>query len=944
MSARDVDYNPVMKFGFPSRVTQIDVHHRLKLVAAADESNTVKVYGRPGKVMEFRLRRGAPKVPRERIEFLSFQQSGEERLLVITGDGFLEQWDVRTGNTLFEVSLAEAWQVSPTAFWRLQKYNGRFVLVGCDDNTVRVFDTKNVAAGSPIVERVVSDCEVLAIEGSPVDPKYLLVGYANGRVMVWDLETSKNLLERSGCRNIGAGVFAVAWREDGEVFASCGDDGYLVIHGFNPSKKKGGNDLPLAVVEIGKLFPGDKISSISLNWLVSESSDPNDFGDLLAVANFENTTKNINAWVSGITFEKIESPPSYVIDEDASASVGFMYLIKSDEKNPETGHAYMILGTPNAILIKHPSFGETNVPIDQSNLLQRSVFSKIINDDGSGNLAGLIAALCKWRTTQTRVPSSEDLCSHNEWPVCGGEPLSTAVYSPAIIISCLGNDVQFWDISTPLVMSLIAKFSLSGENADVCILDFCLTTKSLAVGFTSGDIYVYNLLPINEEEKGRDPLVKLVFKVQGNHVSRIVSLCVNGSMKRLASGDEDGMVSLIDLASGETVLHEGLNLTSDVDFENAVSFASSLQLTKNHFPQTEDLAPCVLFCGSSDGRLRVHNAITGAFLSSFKMAIRDTIVFTRSLSQVGKPVRFVARSLDNSSRSPVRPTSSRCFLLVCCGSQVYLFSEKLEAVASVSIDTSITCAEVISDPRQSDDVSYALMCIDKNGIMYVFELMTLEKILEVDVKCLGTKVISTSGLICRSHPDGRVESAVVFSEISRQFQKERRPSSFFPSEPSILPVDIPIITPLTKFVVTAVPKTLKKQKSFFSSLISVLPLGSKDALHDRLNDSVSNRSLLGLGPLKSLFESNESKELPVDPMKLSKSQSHPGEDIAPSRSPAMRKTSSDTRNVMANNVEKASRNLDKLKQMEDKSDKMKNEAQDFFEAAKQLRKQNEGWF
>jgi WD40 repeat protein len=116
-----------------------------------------------------------------------------------------------------QVNLVEAFNSVPTGFWRMQKYDSRFIFIGCSDNTVRLFDTKDMVGGISVVDRTDSDCEVLAVESSPCEAKYLLVGYGNGMVIVWDLDTSKKVLETSGCKNSEAGVFAVAWRED-----SCG--------------------------------------------------------------------------------------------------------------------------------------------------------------------------------------------------------------------------------------------------------------------------------------------------------------------------------------------------------------------------------------------------------------------------------------------------------------------------------------------------------------------------------------------------------------------------------------------------------------------------------------------------------------------------------------------------------------------------------------------------
>jgi WD40 repeat protein len=385
-------------------------------------------------------------------------------------------------------------------------------------------------------------------------------------------------------------------------------------------------------------------------------------------------------------------------------------------------------------------------------------------------------------------------------------------------------------------LELLCELKLVEDDlGPACVADFSLPSRQLAVGYASGEVVIAHVLPGNLVElKGKDPLFSVSARVKGTHVSPIVCLSINGAMERVAIGDQDGMVSVFNLTSGKTVLHEGLNLTSDVDYEHSVAMPSFLHLTRNHFPQSEEDSPAVLLVGSSDGRLRVHNAVAGSFMSSFKMSNREKITFIRSLTQVGQPIKFGLASSRPASpgpgslRSPVRPTSSQCFLLVCAGRQVYLFSEKLEVVAIASTDSAIKKAEIISDSSKSDEISYALSCFDENGRLYVFGLMTLELIVNVDLKAPGKVLLANSGLVLKAVPDGRPESAILFSSTSRLFQKERIPESFFPS--TSLGLDIPVVTPLTKFVVHGVPKVLKKQKSMFVSLKNVLPLGNKDNL------------------------------------------------------------------------------------------------------------------
>jgi hypothetical protein len=81
-----------------------------------------------------------------------------------------------------------------------------------------------------------------------------------------------------------------------------------------------------------------------------------------------------------------------------------------------------------------------------------------------------------------------------------------------------------------------------------------------------------------------------------------------------------------------------------------------------------DLSLFWLVSQTSDGRLRVFNALTGGFMSSRIYVLfqdpnskKDKVL--RSLSQVGCPIKYESAALGSGglepARSPVKPTSAR---------------------------------------------------------------------------------------------------------------------------------------------------------------------------------------------------------------------------------------------------------------------------------------------
>lgn len=343
--------------GIPGRIVCIDVDHCRKLIAVGTTSGAVLLRLEE----EGNIARDVVVIENDvSVNAVLFVQ-GSNKLVVVVNNSIVQMWEVfgkLPFDKIFELNL-EKKNLQPTCWRMMRNYDYQFLLFGTQNGMIQVIDTNQGHISSVGIIDEGND-EITDLEVSPKDANIVLTGHSNGTVAVWDLETGEKKLERSGVKSLQIPVCAVAWREDSSAFASCGRDGFVIVHSFN--KKKNIPELPLAVIDLTNVVEMGPCIAISLCWLLPFSTE-SEFGNLFAYAlvpEVQSETKEVDhsllssgrgIWINGNDFSVVrfqELPGS----TDFSNCFSFVYKQSSGGTcdDPKLPPPSLIYGIDNHIV------------------------------------------------------------------------------------------------------------------------------------------------------------------------------------------------------------------------------------------------------------------------------------------------------------------------------------------------------------------------------------------------------------------------------------------------------------------------------------------------------------------------------------------------------------------------------------------------------------------
>eukprot|EP00158_Paraphelidium_tribonemae_P007019 Partr_v1_DN28074_c0_g1_i2_m56886 putative SNARE-dependent exocytosis protein len=238
VSESDFNIRQATRHGFPSPPTVMAYDSVQRLLALGTLTGTIVVLGKRSVVQYFDSE--PPNVSSQTqcaIRMLAFKQ-GDGLLVSIDGLNRLVGWNLLNSRVDYSISLSDR-RVSclevPTA--------SRLAFVGTISGLVLIFDS----IGGLLLEDTVpclvdsgGDVDVVALSTHPQTCQQILIGYAVGGIVLWDLK-NKVALKRYGndiswiclnrhIRNLDNPVLTcISWRFDGACFVSGYDNGQIVF-------------------------------------------------------------------------------------------------------------------------------------------------------------------------------------------------------------------------------------------------------------------------------------------------------------------------------------------------------------------------------------------------------------------------------------------------------------------------------------------------------------------------------------------------------------------------------------------------------------------------------------------------------------------------------------------------------------------------------------------
>ncbi|KAL3699419.1 hypothetical protein R1sor_017441 [Riccia sorocarpa] len=370
----------------------------------------------------------------------------------------------------------------------------------------------------------------------------------------------------------------------------------------------------------------------------------------------------------------------------------------------------------------------------------------------------------------TSVPST--LPAGTKWPISGGKyvhvgssSLEDVLEKNLYLTGHANGLISFWDASSPSynLLCMVKHQSKYGGDRSVTAFEYCASSGLLAVGDEVGMVFVYrmqkeNLKAINCHIIGRDTTTLqeeaqqsgetfVPFLILTLHGAAIRSIALSSGLSRLAVGDDNSQVSIVDLQSNTVILYDSCfphhpSSISSLAFsaEDAPSTSipqspppSSPRITRQHVQGSH--VP-ILYVVGKDANMVAYDGSTGAVLGqgAFHPKNSSTAVSVYLLDAEGtplslpgapghKPVQTEAEYMESTGdsseekNSTVLSTHSEAqYLLLCCTDALRLYGTSLfiqgqrENLKKVKLERTICWTAVFG--QKSKEFGLILMYTD----------------------------------------------------------------------------------------------------------------------------------------------------------------------------------------------------------------------------------------
>ncbi|XP_063676255.1 syntaxin-binding protein 5-like [Bolinopsis microptera] len=219
-----------IRYGLPFEPTTLAYDPIQKVIAVGSKSGDIRLYGKPGVETYVCHEEGRA------IKHLFFSVN-EGALVSVTVDDCLHLWNLRQRAPQVVQSLL--FKRESLCVCKLPLFT-KWIYLGTEKGNIFVVNLETFdLSGYQIMwnqtipkSQKVHPGPVTALEEHPVDPSKLLIGYENGRLVIWDLKSKEVIKSYCSDRPLSC----VYWMSDVKQFISGHIEGSLAIWNFNTTR------------------------------------------------------------------------------------------------------------------------------------------------------------------------------------------------------------------------------------------------------------------------------------------------------------------------------------------------------------------------------------------------------------------------------------------------------------------------------------------------------------------------------------------------------------------------------------------------------------------------------------------------------------------------------------------------------------------------------------
>ncbi|ESR48995.1 hypothetical protein CICLE_v10030572mg [Citrus x clementina] len=670
---QDFDPRVTLHYGIPSTASILAFDHVQSLLAIGTQDGRIKVIG--GDNIEGLL--VSPKqLAFKHLEFLQNQGF----LVSISSGNEIQLWDLearRITSTLpWESNITAFSVIFGTSYMYIGDEYGMVYVLKYDTEEGKLIHSPYYVPKDVIEEAASIQSSIVGVLPQPYsEGKRLLLVYANGLIILWDVSEDKVVLVRgskdlqlktqivddpsknashdlsetvSDNEQVEKEISSLCWASnDGSVLAVGYVDGDILFWNLHTAASTKDRKSENSSADFSKLQLSSgnrRLPVITLHWSAERSR--NDCrGQLFVYGGDEIGSEEVLTMLYLNWSSRIESLKCIGrVDLELKGSFVDMVLLLNG-MNESHGTMPCVLTNPGKLHVyDRPRFSskksEERKNISSSSL-QYPILIPTIEPDMT---VGKLCMVC--RNGKLSVELSKLTGSTTKWPLTGGIPCQLYdaedyLVERLYIAGYRDGSIRIWDATYPTLSlihvlgSELPGIRTATESESVSALEFCSVTLNLAIGSSSGLVWLYNLIKSSNEETlnlvtetgkevhilpgGDGPQCKALFSVLN---SPICNLKFSNFGARLAVGFECSQVAMLDISTFSVLfITDSLsNSNSPVLYLAVKSLSDTSNLTispkDSDINSSNDTKKETLFFMTKDAHIVVCDSTTGHILFS----------------------------------------------------------------------------------------------------------------------------------------------------------------------------------------------------------------------------------------------------------------------------------------------------------------------------------------
>ncbi|KAH9702536.1 V-SNARE coiled-coil domain-containing protein [Citrus sinensis] len=689
LTSKDFDPRVTLHYGIPSTASILAFDHVQSLLAIGTQDGRIKVIG--GDNIEGLL--VSPKqLAFKHLEFLQNQGF----LVSISSGNEIQLWDLearRITSTLpWESNITAFSVIFGTSYMYIGDEYGMVYVLKYDTEEGKLIHSPYYVPKDVIEEAASIQSSIVGVLPQPYsEGKRLLLVYANGLIILWDVSEDKVVLVRgskdlqlktqivddpsknashdlsetvSDNEQVEKEISSLCWASnDGSVLAVGYVDGDILFWNLHTAASTKDRKSENSSADFSKLQLSSgnrRLPVITLHWSAERSR--NDCrGQLFVYGGDEIGSEEVLTMLYLNWSSRIESLKCIGrVDLELKGSFVDMVLLLNG-MNESHGTMPCVLTNPGKLHVyDRPRFSskksEERKNISSSSLQYPILIPTIEPDMTVGKLCmvcrngklsvELSKTLSAAKVRASHTPSTQLTGSTTKWPLTGGIPCQLYdaedyLVERLYIAGYRDGSIRIWDATYPTLSlihvlgSELPGIRTATESESVSALEFCSVTLNLAIGSSSGLVWLYNLIKSSNEETlnlvtetgkevhilpgGDGPQCKALFSVLN---SPICNLKFSNFGARLAVGFECSQVAMLDISTFSVLfITDSLsNSNSPVLYLAVKSLSDTSNLTispkDSDINSSNDTKKETLFFMTKDAHIVVCDSTTGHILFS----------------------------------------------------------------------------------------------------------------------------------------------------------------------------------------------------------------------------------------------------------------------------------------------------------------------------------------